>query len=213
MNRLRSSYREWEVPRIIDVTRHHVLAAFSRGQFEAMPEGAAVEWVVDQSGPACSDAEDNSLAGTITKGDAFPTGHRFPTGPRRVPLPDRPRLGARQNLTGAAEGRSFRAAGGVGGRLGSEPNLGSLPPSVGSPAMRPPSDMPRASRAATVPPWPPPAERPGTGRPHRRPGGAVHPGDVDPRDRGLSTPTTCGSTRSTWPACGGACWGQDRCWP
>ena len=78
MNRLRASYREWKSPRITEVTRHHVLAAFSRGQFEAMPEGAAVEWVVDQSGPACSDAEDNSLAGTITKGDAFPTGHRFP---------------------------------------------------------------------------------------------------------------------------------------
>jgi hypothetical protein len=78
MNRLRTSYREWKSPRIIEVTRHHVLAAFSRGQFEAMPDGAAVEWVVDKSGPACSDAEDNSLAGTVTKGDAFPTGHQFP---------------------------------------------------------------------------------------------------------------------------------------
>ncbi|MBV9951393.1 MAG: DivIVA domain-containing protein [Acidimicrobiia bacterium] len=78
MNRLRTSYREWKSPRIIEVTRHHVLAAFSRGQFEAMPDGAEVEWVVDATGPACSDAEDNSLAGTVTKGDAFPTGHQFP---------------------------------------------------------------------------------------------------------------------------------------
>ena len=125
MNRLRASYREWKSPRIIEVTRHHVLAAFSRGQFEAMPEGTAVEWVVDQSGPACSDAEDNSLAGTITKGDAFPTGHRFPPAHAGLPLPDRPRRGARPSLT-----------------CGSGPNLGSRPPSVGSPAMRPPSDMP-----------------------------------------------------------------------
>jgi hypothetical protein len=78
MNRLRTSYREWKSPRIIEVTRHHVLAAFSRGQYEAMPDGAEVEWVVDKSGPACSDAEDNSLAGAITKGASFPTGHKFP---------------------------------------------------------------------------------------------------------------------------------------
>ena len=102
MNRLRASYREWKSPRIIEVTRHHVLAAFSRGQFEAMPDGAEVEWVVDQSGPACSDAEDNSLAGTITKGDAFPTGPPVPARPRGVPLPDRPRGGARPDLTGRA---------------------------------------------------------------------------------------------------------------
>ena len=39
---------------------------------------AEVQWVVDTTGPDCSDAEDNSLAGTITKGEAFTTGHRFP---------------------------------------------------------------------------------------------------------------------------------------
>jgi hypothetical protein len=35
-------------------------------------------WAVDPNGPACADAEDNALAGVITHGEHFPTGHQHP---------------------------------------------------------------------------------------------------------------------------------------
>lgn len=77
-NRIRACYREWKTQRIVELTRHHVLAAFSRGQYDAVPEGTALQWVVDESGQPCPDAEDNALAGPVTKGDGFPTGHCLP---------------------------------------------------------------------------------------------------------------------------------------
>ncbi|CAN5597626.1 hypothetical protein BH20ACT2_BH20ACT2_10420 [soil metagenome] len=77
-DRVRACYREWKTQRIAQTARHFVLAAFSRGLFDAVPAGTPVCWVVDDGGVPCPDAEDNSLAGLVAKCDAFPTGHPYP---------------------------------------------------------------------------------------------------------------------------------------
>jgi hypothetical protein len=54
------------------------LSAYERGILAAAPVGACLRWIVDPAGPACSDAEDNALAGEVAVGSAFPTGHSSP---------------------------------------------------------------------------------------------------------------------------------------
>jgi DivIVA domain-containing protein len=75
---IRATYREWKSQRLGDTARHFVLAAFTRGAYDAMPEGTCLRWVVDNGGSPCPDAEDNALAGVLDKGAAFPTGHAYP---------------------------------------------------------------------------------------------------------------------------------------
>ncbi len=77
-NRIRACYREWKTTQITEVARHVVLAAFNRGQYDALPAGSLLQWVIDDSGQPCPDAEDNALAGAVGKGDPFPTGHCRP---------------------------------------------------------------------------------------------------------------------------------------
>ena len=48
----------------------------AKGVFEAMPSGAKVHWVVDPQRGPCPDCDDNVLAGTLVKGEEFPTGNR-----------------------------------------------------------------------------------------------------------------------------------------
>ena len=102
MDRLRSSYREWKSPRIIEVTRHHVLAAFSRGQFDAMPEGAAVAVGGRPERPGLLRRRGQLAGRHDHQGRGVPDRPPLPAGPRRVPVPDRPRGGARQGLTALA---------------------------------------------------------------------------------------------------------------
>ena len=52
--------------------------AYGHGQCDALEPGTTVSWIVDPDGPACPDAEDNSLAGVVELGQAFPTGHAAP---------------------------------------------------------------------------------------------------------------------------------------
>jgi hypothetical protein len=77
-NRVRACYREWKTTQVAEVARHVVLAAFSRGQYDALPAGTLLQWVIDDSGQPCPDAEDNALAGAVGKGEPFPTGHCCP---------------------------------------------------------------------------------------------------------------------------------------
>jgi hypothetical protein len=75
---VRAAYRDWKTHRIGMQTRDTVFAAFNFGLFEATQEGAAQRWLVDDGGSPCPDAEDNSLAGLVVKGEAYPTGHCYP---------------------------------------------------------------------------------------------------------------------------------------
>jgi DivIVA domain-containing protein len=72
--RLRSVYREWKGQRIAPAVRHYAAAAYAWGVYEATPSDAELRWLVDRSGEACPDADDNALASGVRKGEAFPTG-------------------------------------------------------------------------------------------------------------------------------------------
>jgi DivIVA domain-containing protein len=74
--RLRSLYREWKSQHIGAAVRHYTAAAYAWGAYEASPEGAELRWLVDRTGEACPDADDNALAGDVRKGEPFPTGDR-----------------------------------------------------------------------------------------------------------------------------------------
>jgi cell division septum initiation protein DivIVA len=74
--RLRSLYREWKGQRIGEAVRHYTAAAYAWGVYEAAPPGAPLRWLVDRTGESCPDADDNALAGEVSKGEAFPTGVR-----------------------------------------------------------------------------------------------------------------------------------------
>ncbi|MDQ3351976.1 MAG: MSCRAMM family adhesin SdrC, partial [Actinomycetota bacterium] len=73
--KVRAVYREWKTRQIDDQLDDVFRLAYGRGALVALPPGKPVRWIVDPNGPACPDAEDNSLAGSVAAGDAFPTGH------------------------------------------------------------------------------------------------------------------------------------------
>ena len=74
--RLRALYREWKGQHIGAAVRHFTAAAYAWGAYEAAPDGAKLRWLVDRSGEACPDADDNALAGPVAKATPFPTGDR-----------------------------------------------------------------------------------------------------------------------------------------
>jgi vacuolar-type H+-ATPase subunit H len=75
---LGSAYREWKTQRIEEAAHDQVAAAFARGAYLALPEGAILRWVVDPSAGSCPDCEDNALAGEQRRGEVWPTGRLHP---------------------------------------------------------------------------------------------------------------------------------------
>ncbi len=72
---VRVVYREWK-NQIVDETINDIAyTAYGRGALSVLTPEMNVCWKFDPAGPACADAEDNSLAGTVSGCDAFPTGH------------------------------------------------------------------------------------------------------------------------------------------
>ena len=72
---VRSVYREWKNQIVDEHIDDIAYTAFGRGALSALTPDMNVCWKFDPAGPGCPDAEDNSLAGAICGGDAFPTGH------------------------------------------------------------------------------------------------------------------------------------------
>ena len=72
---VRLVYREWKNQHVDTQIDNIAQTSFGRGAFAALTPGAKVCWKVDPNGPACADAEDNSLAGFVNAGEVFPTGH------------------------------------------------------------------------------------------------------------------------------------------
>ena len=72
---VRAAYREWKTQRLEAAAADALLAAFSRGAFNAAPEGCTLRWLVAPDQPPCPDADDNALAGDLDRGQPFPTGH------------------------------------------------------------------------------------------------------------------------------------------
>lgn len=72
---VRTLYREWKSQLVDEQIDDLAYAAYGRGALAGLTPDSKVCWKYDPAGPACPDAEDNSLAGAIDAGDAFPTGH------------------------------------------------------------------------------------------------------------------------------------------
>ena len=72
---VRVVYREWKNQHVDTQVDNIAQTSFGRGAFAALTPGTKVCWKVDPDGPACADAEDNSLAVFVSAGEAFPTGH------------------------------------------------------------------------------------------------------------------------------------------
>jgi DivIVA domain-containing protein len=75
---LRALFAEWKSQYITPVVSDIAYFSYARGLFLGCDTKASVCWAVDPEGPACADAEDNSLATEVRRGDAFPTGHTHP---------------------------------------------------------------------------------------------------------------------------------------
>ncbi|MEY2966013.1 MAG: hypothetical protein RLY50_63 [Actinomycetota bacterium] len=75
---VRDVYRAWKSESLDAHVDHIACAAHARGAYLALDNAAIVSWMVDPSSPCCSECEDNSLAGGVTKGENFPTGHAHP---------------------------------------------------------------------------------------------------------------------------------------
>ena len=73
--RVRAVYREWKTQHIDEQLDDVIRTAHGRGVLAAIGTGTSVVWVCDDTRQGCSDCDDNSLAGSISAGEAFPTGH------------------------------------------------------------------------------------------------------------------------------------------
>ncbi len=75
--RVRAVYREWKTQHIDEQLDDVVRAAHGRGVLAAVEAGTPVIWICDAAHPSCADCDDNTLAGAVAAGEAFPTGHTF----------------------------------------------------------------------------------------------------------------------------------------
>jgi DivIVA domain-containing protein len=75
---VRAVYRDWKTNRVSNQARDAVFTAFNRGLFHSIEPDSEIRWLVDNGGSPCPDAEDNSLAGLVVRGESFPTGHCYP---------------------------------------------------------------------------------------------------------------------------------------
>ena len=75
---LRALFAEWKSQHLAPIVSDIAYFSYARGLFLGCDTKVSVCWAVDPQGPACADAEDNSLATEMRHGDAFPTGHTHP---------------------------------------------------------------------------------------------------------------------------------------
>jgi hypothetical protein len=75
---LGGAYREWKSDRIERVAGDVLAAAFSRGTWHEVPDGTPLRWIVEDTDGPCPDCDDDALAGTLPKGEPFPTGQPYP---------------------------------------------------------------------------------------------------------------------------------------
>jgi DivIVA domain-containing protein len=73
--RARAVYREWKTQHIDDQLDDVFRHAFGGGLAVTASPGTPMIWTLDPGEPACADCEDNSLAGEVSAGESFPTGH------------------------------------------------------------------------------------------------------------------------------------------
>ncbi len=76
VERIGARYREWKNQSLERSLTEVLAMVWSRGVYDALPEGAVMWWVPFEEG-RCSDCDDNGLEATV-KGDEFPTGASLP---------------------------------------------------------------------------------------------------------------------------------------
>ena len=75
---MRDVYRKWKTDLIDEHVDDIACTSYSKGGFLALEPHSRLSWMVDPNAECCSECEDNSLAGSVAKGDEFPTGHAMP---------------------------------------------------------------------------------------------------------------------------------------
>jgi cellobiose-specific phosphotransferase system component IIA len=71
---IRDVYRSWKTERIDDIA----CSSYSHGAYLALEPGSKITWMAEPDTNCCSECEDNSLGGSVVRGDDFPTGHSHP---------------------------------------------------------------------------------------------------------------------------------------
>lgn len=75
---MRDVYRKWKMTGIDEHVDDVACAAYNAGAYLSLEPSTAIHWLVDAESTCCGDCADNSLAGAVTKGQAFPTGDMHP---------------------------------------------------------------------------------------------------------------------------------------
>lgn len=73
-----AAFREWKGQRVERVALDYAHAAFSEAELAVSGQGQSFRWLVDDDGVPCPDCDDNALAGSLPRGEKFPTGHLHP---------------------------------------------------------------------------------------------------------------------------------------
>ena len=76
VERIGARFREWKNQSLEEGLEDVLVLAWSRGIYDASPEGAVLRWIPEVEG-RCADCDDNGLEPTV-KGSAFPTGQLHP---------------------------------------------------------------------------------------------------------------------------------------
>ena len=75
---IRDVYRSWKTERIDSHVDDIACSSYSHGAYLALEPGSRITWMAEPETNCCSECEDNSLAGSVVRGDDFPTGHSHP---------------------------------------------------------------------------------------------------------------------------------------
>jgi len=75
---IRDVYRSWKTERIDSHVDDIACSSYSHGAYLALEPGSKITWMAEPDTNCCSECEDNSLGGTVVRGDDFPTGHSHP---------------------------------------------------------------------------------------------------------------------------------------
>ena len=73
-----AAFREWKGQRMERVAADYAHGAFWEAALSVAAKGAKLRWVMDDGGVQCPDCDDNALAGPLSRGETFPTGHPHP---------------------------------------------------------------------------------------------------------------------------------------
>jgi hypothetical protein len=76
VERIGARFREWKNQSLEESLVDALARAWSRGVYDASPEGAVLRWIPEVEG-RCADCDDNGLEPTV-KGSSFPTGQYHP---------------------------------------------------------------------------------------------------------------------------------------